>query len=264
MKASFVLILTALFSLNHASEPSLSFIANGEDAMVGEFPHQLIIQRTNMNTPWTYFGAGVLINKHQAITAAHVVVNDSVTYRVVAGLHNLTKVEEGQVAIFKHVQLHPSYRRKKVPPFLYKDIAVITFAEPLELNDRVQPIAWNQDASFPAVGDSCVLSGWGSSKKWNYTQPEILQRLSTKIISNKACNERLAENLLSVHDGHICMEDGETGSTSGDSGGPMTCQLDGKPILAGICSWKSIEEYGPSIYSRLSYYTEFLQDNIKA
>lgn len=264
MKISFILFFAVFFK--HATEqsPIPSFILNGQEAEVGEFPHQLMLQeRYGYN--WKLICSASLINSQQALTAAHCITEvENKNLRIVAGLHDLGQDKDFQIVMIKEKVIHANYKDGSATSS--NDIAVLTFSEPLKLNARIQAIAWNQHENITFVGHRCVLSGWGRMTNGEY--PEALQKVTTDIISNDECGKKMFpyEYQAVIYAGHICAYGAESGSCTKDSGSAMTCQLNGDSILAGITSW-GIKDYEcnsahPSVYSRLSYFKSFILDNI--
>lgn len=260
MKILCIMLLAVFLQLNHALPTDLSFIMNGFDAKLGDFPHQLYLQNVN-DTMGTFIGSAVLISPTQAITAAHCVDDSSAEeLRVIAGMVDIYKMKDAQMANVQKVVMHPKYGKAE----LHRDydLAILTFTAPLKLNKNVQSIAWNQDENLTFTGKRCVLSGWGETE---YGTTWILQKVTTNIISNLQCMGLTTSLAFSPR--NICAYQPYSGTCYGDSGGPMTCTHNGEPILAGIVSWVytrngRCDDVKPSIYARLSHYKQFILDNL--
>ncbi|XP_069125392.1 chymotrypsin-like serine proteinase [Argopecten irradians] len=105
----------------------------------------------------------------------------------------------------------------------------------------------------------CDISGWGYTV---YAQvlPEILQSAKMTVMSNDCCAGRydvIGPDVISS--GHVCIITKNTGSCNGDSGGPLTC---GNTVI-GITSFGirgCLTQY-PSVYSRVSYFREWIREN---
>lgn len=257
-----VLQLNLIHSINLSDLPSL-YIINGQEATVGEFPHQLLMERLSGGSVWKFSCGAVLINPHQALTAAHCV--DKLPrhrYRVVAGLIYKSQPHDNQTVMLEKIVIHPGYNDSSATNA--NDIAVLTFKTPLRLNHKVQPITWNQNNNITFAGDRCMLSGWGKTITNNY--PDVLQRVKMDVISNKNCLEKLKANMY-LYPGHICAYELVHGAGTGDSGGPMTCERNGKDILVGITSWGvtvngACSTQYPTVYARVSHFKRFILANI--
>ena len=269
MKTFYFILLVALVQLSDAlpSNPfsfTDMYIVNGEAVRVGEFPHQLLMEKL-VKDKWSFACGAVLISKTQALTAAHCVAGDlPKEVRVIAGLHNKTDKTETQTTVLKKIKVHQNYSQG--PETFGNDIAVITFLKPIKFTSTIQPIEWNDDDSITFAGDKCHLSGWGRDEKTNL--PDVLQKVYMRVISNVQCRFRTLPSAV-LYKGHLCAYEPELGVCGGDSGGPMTCYKNGKPILAGVTSWGVSNIFGKcnanfaSVYSRISYFKDFINENLK-
>lgn len=70
---------------------------------------------------------------------------------MVEGFKSYEQFDLSQKATLKSAVVHPDYDHYALTHV--NDIAIITFTEPLELNDKVQLIAWNQDEDVTFVGE---------------------------------------------------------------------------------------------------------------
>ena len=80
-------------------------------------------------------------------------------------------------------------------------------------------------------------------------------------------NKVYGQNNQEILDGMLCAGDlnGGMDSCYGDSGGPLTCFKDGIPLLIGIVSWGDgcAQKNKPGVYTRVSYYVEWIDGIIK-
>lgn len=272
-----VVIFALFLQINQAfpSNPVLSFIENGRDAEVGEIPHQLALEKSvkgdckNKDKGWGRICGAVLINKHQALTAAHCLQNVescNATLRIVAGLHNLKQPNNTQTVIMKSYANHPDYNKSEFGASFANDIGIVTFASPLSMTDNVKAIAWNQNENVTFLGDLCVISGFGVNSKKE--QENILQKVTSRAISEEECQNRMekVKNVI-IHSGHICTQGFSSAVCPGDSGGPLTCFHKGNQILAGLVSWfiginNACNHTYPSVMTRISYVKQFILDNL--
>jgi secreted trypsin-like serine protease len=119
------------------------------------------------------------------------------------------------------------------------------------------------------TGDLCTITGWGRTTNTNIL-PDTLQQADITVISTSECDTRMTGCIgCNVWDGHICLYDSaeEVGSCNGDSGGPLNCPNgSGGYYVAGITSWgvsssgNCLQSY-PSVYTRTSYYLDWIGSN---
>ena len=127
--------------------------------------------------------------------------------------------------------------------------------------------------SLPEPNQDCddlnaVVTGWGELSLWG-SNPDILQEVRLRTISNKQCRETKYED-EEITDFMICTEPGK-GGCKGDSGGPLAVKgQDGKYFLIGIVSFdRGISKGGcalpgwPDVYTRVAAFTDWIENNKK-
>uniref|UniRef100_A0A8V5GX30 Uncharacterized protein n=1 Tax=Melopsittacus undulatus TaxID=13146 RepID=A0A8V5GX30_MELUD len=171
------------------------------------------------------------------------------------GTTSLNETDGGAVKVnITRVILHPLFN----PIMLDFDVAVLELERPLVFNKHIQPLCLPLAAQEFAVGQRCVISGWGTTK------PEVLQRASVSIIDQKTCD--FLYN-FSLTDRMICAGflEGKVDSCQGDSGGPLACEVTpGTFYLAGIVSWGigCAQAMKPGVYSRVTKLQDWILGTI--
>uniref|UniRef100_A0A6M2DZJ2 Putative trypsin-like serine protease n=1 Tax=Xenopsylla cheopis TaxID=163159 RepID=A0A6M2DZJ2_XENCH len=128
---------------------SHSAMIAGENAQVGEFPHQVSIRYQGK-----HICGGAIIHKSYILTAAHCVYNkDREKFTVVSGTIYLSK--GGQEHIIDKIQCHKKYSRRTTE----NDIAIIKLQKPIRFNKFQYPIQLTRNYSKRNVDG--VVSGWG-------------------------------------------------------------------------------------------------------
>ncbi|XP_061174876.1 suppressor of tumorigenicity 14 protein-like [Saccostrea echinata] len=227
-----------------------TMIVGGTEAARNRWPWQVSLQ-TNEGF---HFCGGSLINEQWVVTAAHCLDGRSAD-RVVLGDHDLTTRQGTEVIRgVSQVIRHPNFVNRDPYP---NDIALIKLATPVSYSAAVQPIYMpNEGASFQ--NSECWITGWGITK--NTGDQTKLNELRTNVIDQQSCARQWQPT--SILNTHICIGDGETGSCSGDSGGPLSCMKDGKWMLAGVTSFgvTGCETSGyPDVYTRTSVYRPWIE-----
>ncbi len=198
---------------------------------------------------------GVLISDQWVVTAAHTVQWHPVSHVMIGG--KWRSVEE--------VIVHPGYKsgphvppKGDIAPFMAiqaanDDIALLKLSQPL--ND-VTPVAMHRTSD--ELGHLGKLYGKGATG--NSLDGQNMH-------SSRRGSFRSAYSRVSSADGKwltLRFDDGpqshplEGAPGSGDSGGPLLIEVDGKETLAGLTSWQfgtgDISEFHPGRYGQVSYY----------
>ena len=112
---------------------------------------------------------GTLVSPTKVITAAHCILleyegqiysSQASEISVYVGIHNKDAVPPSNSIRVSSVVTHPQYNGGTFE----NDIAVVTLAQPIQFNDKIQP-ACLPDSGFPAydqlIGKNVVITGWG-------------------------------------------------------------------------------------------------------
>ncbi|XP_058794269.1 trypsin-1-like [Phymastichus coffea] len=206
-------------------------VVGGNNAEVGEFPHQISLQYI-LSGVMTHICGGSIISEKWILTAGHCVfgLGEVSSFFVKAGKHNIMLEEDSeQKALIEDIFIHENYTGSKTAIVFYAyvitrnvapfDIALLKLKVPLKFNKRIAPIRLPAESGVEPVGYATV-SGWGSiSLTVNSTMPAILQKVKILIIDFKTCYAAL---LLSgeeskLHNTNFC-----TGPLNGGLG---ACQV---------------------------------------
>ncbi|NXE16954.1 KLK7 protein, partial [Lophotis ruficrista] len=139
------------------------------------------------------------------------------------------------------------------------DLMLIKFPLPVRVTKRVKPLPLA--SRCPVPGQTCQISGWGSTTSPEVTFPEDLHCTKVTIVSEEQCRRVYSD---SVTANMVCAGEprSRADSCQGDSGGPLMC--DGR--LQGIVSWGPGvcgDPKKPGVYVNLCKYTRWLQDTMR-
>ncbi|XP_020812653.1 lectizyme [Drosophila serrata] len=235
-------------------------IINGYEAQPGEAPYIVSLETSS------HFCAGSLIRSDIILTAAHCLTYKEAT--AVVGLFSRSSKENTQSRVYKQSQtiVHEKYGGG-VGPY---DIGLIKLDKPFDLNvvarDGSNPVgvislpSLNYNAAGPGT-----LYGWGRDNS-GYL-PNTLNKLDLNIIEYDQCKAELPAS-APVAESNVCSFTAKTadGACNGDSGGPLV-RNDGRGVeQVGIVSWGytpcATTQY-PSVYTRISSYLEWIEENTK-
>jgi secreted trypsin-like serine protease len=203
-----------------------------------------------------------LVNDQWVVTAAHCVDGDTPSsVKITTGEHDKGVGGDNAVdhAVSKII-MHANYNGNGNG--FPNDIALMKLSSPISMNEHRTPICL-ADSDEEFTGTSCFITGWGDTK--GTSDADTLNQLAVSVWEQRECIDAWGSNY--INNGHICVGTGSEGACNGDSGGPLACQKQGRWILAGATSWgySGCQTAGyPSVYSRISYFRDWIIDNIQS
>ena len=252
------LSLLIFFSLLPASIFAQSDIVGGDNADIQDYPHQAALLSTGGWGFWPYCGASI-INEYWILTAAHCVAGESASNTVVRVGSDASYADGGVTYDAAEIISHPSYNSNT----MNNDIALIKLEDPITFNNSTQPVVLMCDQQVElGVEDPGIMSwitGWGETEgTTNSTQLQVVG-VPITTTSDYGNNQIDADMIMAGY------SDGGYDSCQGDSGGPMVVlAADGETFLqCGVVSWGyGCAEAGyPGVYSRVSYFIDWICDN---
>jgi secreted trypsin-like serine protease len=261
-------------------------IIGGHPASPGEFPYQIFIENVYNSSEILKCG-GALYSAQYVVTAAHCMYfKDTKTWAnpkrvwVTAGTNDLTEGVDAptgdinrdkQIRNVVEIIPHPQFEFKQFPGDLLGyipvyDIVLLRLGHPLTLSDRVVPIPL-APTGFQLQGNGTV-TGWGRQDvngKWT----KQLRKVDIPLVEWQPC-AKLFKGYATVTEDMFCTgtKDGGQAPCNGDSGGPVGCKYaddpSGKLYLCGIASWGPSSCPNYSVYTRVSKYYEWVQQEIEA
>ncbi|CAK6437377.1 unnamed protein product [Pipistrellus nathusii] len=225
-------------------------IVNGTDCDEHAQPWQAaLLLRPNQ----LYCGA-VLVAPQWLLTAAHC---HKKIFRIRLGHRSMSPVYEQGQQLFRGVKAipHPGFSR----PGHTNDLMLIKLNRKIMESPNVKPI--NISSHCPAVGTSCLVSGWGTTSSPQVNFPKTLQCLNITVLNHERCKQAYPNQIDNTM---FCAGD-EAGrdSCQGDSGGPVVCN----GTLQGLVSWGDFpcaQPDKPGVYTNLCMFTKWIRDTIHA
>ncbi|XP_037037670.1 chymotrypsin-1-like [Bradysia coprophila] len=223
-----------------------SRIVGGQNAGIGQFPHQVSLRQNNQ-----HYCGGSIISPLKVLTAAHCIYGQLVTLNTaVVGTNTLNS---GGVS---YLVLSGTFHTSYDPQTLINDVAVLTLALPILYNQYVQPI--NLATSSPSPGETLTLSGWGLTSYPGST-PNDLQYINLQSLDLQSCAESL-QGTSPISTGHVCTTSpAGQGACQGDSGGPL---INAAGVQVGIVSWGVPCAVGyPDVFSSVAFYYSWIESH---
>ena len=223
-------------------------ISGGRNVTEGEMPWMARLSVTYVDAASETCG-GFILDENWIITAAHclkwvVFVNVSVG-RISYEWGSSGQHEQVVIVPVTRIFAHPNYD----PLTFENDIGLVHLPKPLRLNDHVQPICIldqdsceNQVRADSSNVDHCntnvISAGWGFNRPGVVT--DYLKAVDLEIVPHDECQRQYSPR--HIFQQQICVQGRVFGDDTckGDSGGPLFCYQNGKPVAIAIVS------FGPS------------------
>jgi hypothetical protein len=260
-------------------------VVGGDPISITEAPWQVSLWIDNDTTAgddFVYFTCGgSIISSRVIITAAHCLYDDQGHLVTAADVY----VESGVTDPFpESVPLRSVARRSRHPRYettITNDIAYLQLAQPLSLSSVQQPIATagpGDQALYPDGADAAV-SGWGStdpSPDEESDFPTQLQGATVPIVDDEDCADAY-ETYGEINDDPnysfetidqptmVCAGSGTVDTCFGDSGGPLSVDDGGTPLLVGLTSFGTEEcadDIAPGVYTEVLAYADMTEAHL--
>ncbi|ROT82585.1 CUB-serine protease [Penaeus vannamei] len=199
-----------------------SRIVGGAETEVGEYPWQVGLYTTRLQTPYC---GGSLVNNLYVVTAADC-VDDGAEFQIILGEHDYTKVSRVYVRTPDQVSIHPGYNAQTKD----NNIAVVRLSSPINLNADipVKPVCL-PEPSADFSGRTAVATGWGLMAEGGLESP-VLREVELTVLSEADCPAGSSATLCAGE------PEGGKGTCNGDFGGPLLVDVGGQYVLAGVTS----------------------------
>ncbi|XP_042802507.1 chymotrypsin-like elastase family member 1 isoform X2 [Panthera leo] len=158
------LVLATLVLYGHSTQDfpeTNARVVGGTEARKNSWPSQISLQYLS-GGKWYHTCGGTLIRQNWVMTAAHC-VDRKMTFRVVAGEHNLSQNDgtEQRVSV-QNIVVHRYWNSSNVAAGY--DIALLRLAQRVTLNNYVQLGVLPPAGAILANNNPCYITGWGMTK----------------------------------------------------------------------------------------------------
>jgi trypsin len=239
-------------------------IIGGTNAAPGEARWQAALLSADMAPGSGQFCGGALVGPRHVLTAAHCLVDLGVAdIDVAVGFSSLSAIRSADRIPVVAIDTHPTYNGAVSSP---GDVAVLTLAR----NAPGAILGLLDNPSEPSAGQEARVSGWGTrfvdgAGTPTPDRPDALQVADVVVAAGPgaACG-----SYGSSFDAATMLCAGVPGggidACSGDSGGALTVQRGGAPVIAGVVSWGNgcARAAFPGVYARVSTYAGWIRDQI--
>ncbi|KID77287.1 Trypsin [Metarhizium brunneum] len=247
MVRKIVITLAVLFSAVLSATATLDkrIIVGGEAAKDGEFPFLVSITNTLKRTC-----GGSLLDSTTVLTAAHCVVETQ---------EWLNRTTGGQVIAAKRI-VYPGFLRHRRKGYPKHDIAILKLSTPIQESDTIGYANLPAAGSDPVANSLATIAGWGQVHNDGHPLDQLHKALVHIRAREKCTNE--SWNATGIED-EVCAGGDGKDTCGGDSGSPLIDQ--GTATIIGITSrssWYSDCGQYPGLYTRVSSYLDFIQENL--
>ena len=151
---------------------------------------------------------------------------------------------------------------------IFNDIALIKLNESLDFKQEhklLTPICLPKQIDIDLHSFKCVITGWGRLTA-DGLKPSALQEAVVPIVNSTECFQKFGFH-IDVNT-NLCaagLRSGGLGTCSGDSGGPLQCQLtDKRWHQFGVISWGiSCAKPGiPDVFTKVSAYINWIEETM--
>ena len=125
--------------------------------------------------------------------------------------------------------IHPKYNDRNDN----NDIALLKLKNPLDLTEYTPVCLPERNQMF--VGETAWVYGWGLFENGNPDLSPVLRQTTQQVIASDKCEQ--IWQFLNIFPSQLCALGKDQDSCTGDSGGPLTVEVNGRHILIGAVSF---------------------------
>ncbi|NWY07772.1 TPA protein, partial [Nothoprocta ornata] len=245
-------------------------LRGGSRADIAAHPWQAAVLARNRRAPGERFlCGGILIGSCWVLSAAHCFEEgfSASQLKIVLGRNSRAIPEENEQKFeVKRYTKHPKFDSEN----LDNDIALLQLkpdSEQCAVETTVVRAAClpTPDLQLPDWTE-CEISGYGKDEEFSPFYSEHLKEGHVRLFPAGRCTTQHLDN-RTVTDNMLCAGDTRNldDACKGDSGGPLVCMKDERMFAIGIISWgigcgrKDV----PGVYTNVSRYLDWIQDNMK-
>jgi len=235
-------------------------IFGGSDALAYSWPWLVKFPRAGCG--------GTIVSPHWVLTAAHCcsgLLPNQLFF--IAMDHNQYTSESPELSFMPdYLEIHPQYDTSTYRNdlcMIHTASEIPIFSESLTLPPETACLP-EQD-SEEELGRECFIAGWGLKNDQGDT-PMVLQEAGVPVLDHQTCANWYRESGVSFLEkqSYVCAGylNGGIDSCRGDSGGPLICVENNRPVLRGVTSWGigCAETKRPGVYVRVSSYREWIDE----
>lgn len=234
-------------------------IIGGVKAVAYSWPAQAQLHFSSQPGYFALCG-GTLISRQTVLTAAHCVIDSS------GIVFDPTKVSV-YLGVFDNDNLNTPYSVAEIIMYpnydgtqFVNDIALLILSTPVTLGAKVQLACLPaQSSTYPSVGSSGYAVGWGVDNMSTKGLPQFLYNVKLPINDPSQCYVASLSNSKS----QICAGSTGVDTCQGDSGGPLYVidPVTLRYVVSGVTSYGVSCGVYPGVYTRVSYFTNWITDN---
>merc|ERR1712107_487775 len=232
-----------------------SRIVGGQETEENEYPWQVALVSTGWwHYPWC---GGTLISSTHVLTAAHCVYEKEASdIQVLLREHN-TADSVIKTADVAEIINHPDWDR----PTIDNDYAILRLAKPVKFNKKVAPACLPADTAATYAGVLGTVTGWGKLKHTDTHKSTTLQEVDLTVTTQSDCIKAYGNWNITAN--MICAAATGKSTCTGDSGGPLIAQENGRYAVIGIVSFgcQRYPDVYPSVLARVTEKMSWILEN---
>ncbi|CAL1545633.1 unnamed protein product, partial [Lymnaea stagnalis] len=236
-------------------------IVGGDNTTAAAWPWQVVVVTRHVRC------GGVLVSDRWVLTSAHCIGPDIVVYIGLQKIVERLPTQDG-IKVSKAVT-HPQF--KLTNQTVVNDIALLKLSARLNISDRVRPACLpSRDEEF-TQNPLCFVTGFGETvpvtSALQSSRLKLLKKLHVEVVYHRLCRYVMKLVKHVITGSHLCvMSVAEGGSScNGDSGGPLSCKVNGRYYVAGVTSYVIDNCLGvmPMVFTRVAHYKDWLIQELR-